>query len=311
MDDIDARLLDVIQVEFPLVSRPFEILGERLSIQPSEAVARTARLKSDGIIREISAIFDSAALGYTSALIAAEVDARQLDEAGKVVAKHPGVSHCYARDNAVNLWFTLTLGPGRELAAEAGALLALPGVVRWMILPASRVFKIGVFFGMTGDHTDNRPPVRRRGTRHDGCLTADDRAVVSVLQQDIPIVEAPFAHLAAEAGISEEELLTRSASLRDRGVMRRYAAVLRHARAGYVVNAMVCWRVDPARIAEVGEKFAGHKAVSHCYERPIFADWPYSVYTMLHCRGDDELRAVLDKLADISGFCGPCCSAQR
>ena len=102
--------------------------------------------------------------------------------------------------------------------------------------------------------------------------------------------------------MTEDELLAHAADFLKTGVMRRFAAVLWHQRAGYRANAMVCWRAEPHGIEAAGAALARHPAVSHCYERPTSADWPYSVYTMIHCRDDHELQRTIAELASRSGL---------
>jgi len=307
-DSTDSRLLGILQREFPLVARPFDAIADALGITAAEVVDRISRLKRESIIRQISAIFDSAALGYVSTLVAFKVDPAALDAVGESVSRHAGVSHCYSRDADYNLWFTLTLPPGSDLQSEVATLAGRDGVHSYLILPATRVYKIGVFLDVAREVPSPRRPAahwRRPSTSHPAAsnsfegrpITDLDRAAVRVLQRDLPIVEQPFAELAHEAGVSETELLDRAASLLESGVMRRYAAVLRHQRAGFLANAMVCWQVESERIDAAGEALAAHPAVSHCYQRPASPDWPYPLYTMVHCRDEAELERTISELA--------------
>ncbi len=294
IDELDSRILDLIQAGFPLVQRPYEAIAEGVGTTPQDVIGRVARLKSDGIVREISAIFQSSALGYQSALVAFRVQEERLDDAGQAVAKHSGVSHCYARDNAYNLWFTLTVPPEADLEAEVAQLAEMEGVEARLALPALSTFKIGVFLPMAGGRPGETP---QRQPAAPAELTDGERAAIRALQTDLPLTENPFADLAADAGMAEQELIDRAISLRDRGIMRRYAAVLRHTRAGYTANAMVCWRIPPERVQEVGEALAASPSVSHCYERPTSPDWPYNVYTMVHARSEEELGGIVASLS--------------
>jgi siroheme decarboxylase len=297
-DEIDARLLSVLQREFPLVGRPFDAVADALGIAPSEVIERVVRLKREGVIRQIGAIFDSAALGYASTLVAFRVAPHKLDIVAEAVSTLDGVSHCYARDAGYNLWFTLTLPPRSDLDAEIATLAALDGVQSHLTLAALRVYKIGVFLDV-----GNSPSPRRwtsysvASNSFEGRLTDLDRAAVRVLQKDLPIVESPFAELAREAGMTGGDLLARARALLESGAMRRYAAVLHHRRAGYRANAMVCWQVEPGRIDQAGEALSSHPAVSHCYQRPASPDWPYPLYTMVHCRDEAELKRTIADLA--------------
>jgi DNA-binding Lrp family transcriptional regulator len=302
-DQTDARLLDLIQGEFPLVSRPFDVLAARLGIAPEDVIERIRRLKSDRVIRQISAIFDSRELGYSSALVAFKVRQEQIDSVGERVSTHSGVSHCYSRDAEYNLWFTITLGPGNDLTREIDELAGIEGVASHMVLPALKIFKIGVFFGLAEEQSDHRSErVQRRDIGEPRPLGETDIAAVRALQKDLPIVDEPFAVLARGAGMTEDDLLAHAADFLKTGIMRRFAAVLRHQRAGYRANAMVCWQAEPDDIEAAGAIFAKHPAVSHCYERPTSADWTYPLYTMIHCRNDHEVERTIAELAASSGL---------
>ncbi|MBI2864508.1 MAG: Lrp/AsnC family transcriptional regulator, partial [Chloroflexi bacterium] len=166
LDETDRRILNLLQSDFPLTGRPFAELGTRLGISETEAVERTKRLKESGIIRQISAIFDSRALGYESTLAAMQVPADRLDEVAAMVSEEAGVSHNYARNHPYNLWFTLTVPPGVDPQQALSAVAARVGVDKCLHLPALRVFKIGVRLDMEGDRgqgTGDR--VRRAGDR--------------------------------------------------------------------------------------------------------------------------------------------------
>ncbi|MCE5197622.1 MAG: Lrp/AsnC family transcriptional regulator [Armatimonadota bacterium] len=301
IDTIDARLLELIQRDFPLAHRPFDEIAARLSISSIDAISRTSRLKSQGIIRQISAIFNSSALGYSSVLVAFRVGDGYLENVAAAVCANPGVSHCYSRSDDFNLWFTLTLSPESDLGREIAGLASLDGVQSHMILPALKVYKIGLFLKLTDDAIGPVSWTITQPTRHE--LTNLDRAVVLALQQDIPIIEEPFARIADHAGLQEDIVFQRANAYKADGTMRRFAAVLRHGQAGYKANAMVCWQVDSEKIDEVGEQFAQNPHVSHCYERAQYPNWPYSLYTMVHCLDDQELDQIIYKLAEICGGC--------
>lgn len=299
-DQTDARLLDILQREFPLVERPFEAIAGTLGITPNEVIQRVTRLKQEGVIRQIGAIFDSAALGYVSALVALRVDSDKLDSVAERVCDHEGVSHCYSRDAGYNLWFTLTLPPGSRLEDEIAGLVALDGVQSHLYLPAIKTYKIGVLLDVGGSASSRGRISHRVASSFEA--NDLDRAAIRALQKDLPLVESPFAELAHEAGISERELLRRAEALIESGIMRRYAAVLYHRRVGYLANAMVCWQVEECRIDEAGATLASHPAVSHCYHRPASPDWPYPLYTMVHCRTEAELERTVSELAASAGL---------
>lgn len=279
LDAIDRRLLNRMQKDFPLASRPFTVIGQQLGISEKDALERTRRLKEAGIIRQISAIFDSRSLGYSSTLVAMNIADGQIDESAGRISEHQGVSHNYRRDHNYNLWFTLTLPPGNDLEAEVSTLSQRAGARKTRILPALRLFKIGVELDLeqganAAEQKRMREPKRPFAER--------DFAYVRVLQQDLPLDAAPFQGWAASLDLSEDELFTRAQEFIDSGVMRRFAAVLRHKKVGFLANGMVCWRIPEERLPDVGYQLASYPQVSHCIQRAVYPDWPYGVYCMVH-----------------------------
>jgi siroheme synthase-like protein len=124
---------------------------------------------------------------------------------------------------------------------------------------------------------------------------------VVALQEPLPLVPEPFAGAAVRAGLDVGALLDTAEALRRRGVMRRFAAVLHHRQAGYAANVMGVWAVAAERLDAVAALMAACPAVSHCYERPAFPDWPYRLFTMIHGRSREECLATLDALAGATG----------
>src|SRR5438128_3423925 len=122
LENLDRELLNAVQWDFPLEPRPFAALGERLGLDEPAVRARVARVKELGVLRQLSAIFDTRALGYGSALVAAKIDSERVDDAAAVISAHPGVSHNYKRNHAYNLWYTIAVPPGDDLASHVDAL---------------------------------------------------------------------------------------------------------------------------------------------------------------------------------------------
>lgn len=280
LDPVDRRLLTLIQKTFPLETHPFATVADWLQISEAQALDQTRRLREAGIIRQIGAIFDSRALGYKSTLVAMEIDPERIDRSAAVISNHPGVSHNYRREYSYNLWFTLTLPPGGDLAGEVADLAHKAGARRTHMLPAERIFKIGVTLDLEGgaNSAEARPPT----IEPHGGLAEADFAYVRVLQQDLPLERRPFAGWARSLGVSEDELFRRARGYEESGIMRRFAAVLRHNKAGFVANGMICWRIPEEQITELANRISGYQQVSHCVQRMVYPDWPYSVLTMVH-----------------------------
>ena len=123
----------------------------------------------------------------------------------------------------------------------------------------------------------------------------DDRdiAVIRALQGPMEVADRPYDAAASEAGMSTEALLDHLRGMVDRMLLRRVAAILFHRRAGFSANGMGVWKVPEEEILETGTRMAAVRGISHCYERPTYADWPYSVFTMAHGRSKEECDAIL------------------
>lgn len=146
MDDIDRKILNILQSRFPVVSEPFEAVGEELGISGDEVLKRVRHLKERGIIRRIGAVFDARALGYASTLCAAKVPGEKLKSFVTVVNRCPGVTHNYRRSHEYNVWFTLIAPDRKELEKTLEGIRRDTGVEDVMSLEAVRTFKINATF---------------------------------------------------------------------------------------------------------------------------------------------------------------------
>lgn len=128
-----------------------------------------------------------------------------------------------------------------------------------------------------------------------------ERAIIRKLQEELPLVPQPYKFIAAELGISEEELLNKIKKLRDRKMLRRIGAILHHRTVGFKANAMVVWSVPIDRIRDVANIMISFPEVSHCYERKTMSNWPYNIYTMIHSKSFDKCEDLILHIAQTSG----------
>ena len=302
LDETDKRLMNLLQSRFPLAAEPFAPIAEQAELSVDEALERTQRLLDGRIIREITPIFDTRALGYESMLVAAKVDAEHPHRAAKIINSHPGVSHNYLRTHEFNLWFTIATPPDSELGLQGTleVLQRLTGAESIRQLPTLKLFKINMNLEMEKG-TDALAAIAEAATPRE--LEAQpyddfDIAVIRALQGPMKAVERPYDEAAAEVGVDVERLLAHLEGMVERKILRRVAAILYHRRAGFSANGMGVWKVPEDRILEVGSRMASVRGISHCYERPTYADWPYSVFTMAHGRSKEECDAILQSIAD-------------
>jgi siroheme decarboxylase len=306
LDDADRRVLNLMQSRFVLEPRPYAAVAREAELTEAEVLARVQRLLDERIIRQVTPIYDTRAFGYGSMLVAAKVDPENPWRPAKVINSHPGVSHNYLRNHEFNMWFTLAVEEDSKLGLQGtlDLLQELTGAESIRQLPTLKLFKIRMDLEMEGG-TDKlatagvaEDPVELDKQPYDEL----DVAVVRATQGDLPVVPEPYAAAAAELGMTVEALLEHLAGMKERGLLRRVAAILFHRRAGFSANGMGVWKVPAERILEVGPRMASFRGISHCYQRPTYEDWPYSVFTMAHGRSKEECDAVLDAVAAETGI---------
>jgi DNA-binding Lrp family transcriptional regulator len=305
LDELDKKLLNLMQGKFPLEPRPYEAVARLAEVSEHEVMRRVQHLIDERIIRQVTPIFDTRALGYSSMLVAAKVDPENPHRAAKVINAHPGVSHNYLRNHDFNLWFTIATEPDSKLGL-AGTLEALAeeaGATSVRELPTLKMFKIRMDLEMEGDTealasaAEAVEPAEMDPQPYDDF----DIAVIRALQGDMPVVPEPYKAAADELGIDQGKLLDHLDGMRERKLLRRVAAILFHRRAGFSANGMGVWKVPDGEELDYGKRMAAYRGISHCYQRPTYADWPYSVFTMAHGRSKEECDAILDAIAADTG----------
>jgi DNA-binding Lrp family transcriptional regulator len=306
LDDTDRRLLNLMQGSFPVARRPYQHVAGQLELPEEAVMARVQELIDERIIRQVTPIFDTRALGYSSMLVAAKVDPENPWRAASIINEHPGVSHNYLRNHEFNIWFTIATEPDSPLGLEGtlDVLSRIAGAESIRQLPTLKLFKIRMDLEMEGDTgalaraVEAAPPVETAPQPYDEL----DMAVIRATQGDLPVVPEPFAPAAQELGMEQEQLLAKLEEMQERGLLRRVAAILFHRRAGFSANGMGVWTVPDERIMELGPRMAAFRGISHCYERPTYADWPYSIFTMAHGRSKEECDAILASIAADTGI---------
>jgi DNA-binding Lrp family transcriptional regulator len=291
IDQRDRELLGALQGDLPFVSTPFAFVGQQIDMSEKEVIKRAERMRRDGLIRHIAFQFDSRALGYRSCLVAARVSPDRIDDAASIVNAHPGVTQNYRRNNDFNLWFTIACSPlskiGLEKTIEILGHAADCDIVR--PLPTLKLFKSSSADGSElyseEAHAEYTP------------LTPVEIEAVRLLQRDLPLQPRPFEALSRTGNVSPEDLLSVARALHKRGQIRKLTAIATPRKSGFVASTLGVWVVPSERAEELGTQFAQHRAVSHCFLRPTYDDWPYNLYTTVHARSVDECESVIHDLA--------------
>jgi len=308
LDEDDRRLMNMLQSRFALEPEPYGLIAGEAGLDLDEVKARTQRLLDERIIREITPIFDTRALGYSSMLVAAKVDSENPQRAARIINSHPGVSHNYLRTHEFNLWFTIATPPdsGLGLDGTIDVLQRLTGAESIRQLPTLVLFKINMNLEMErgtealAAEVDAAPPRELERQPYDEL----DVAVIRALQGPMRVVDRPYDDAAKQTGMTTQDFLDHLRGMVDRRLLRRVAAILYHRRAGFSANGMGVWRVPSDRVVDTGRRMAAVRGISHCYQRPTYPDWPYSVFTMAHGRSKQECDAILDRIADEHGLHG-------
>jgi DNA-binding Lrp family transcriptional regulator len=305
LDERDQRLLNTIQTAFPLDSRPFLALAAHLDETEDAVMRRYQRLKDERVIRQVSAIFDTRKLGYRSSLVATSVPETHVQQAADMISAHPGVSHNYRRDHEFNIWWTIAVPPHIDLQTHVNALHRMTAAISTRVLPTLKLYKIGVDL----DVSDTRPmdaqttlPTYRGAEHATTGLTTTDIDFIRVLQDDLAVIPEPFAHMAEKIGTTEQAVIAAAEQFIADERMRRFAAVLHHRRAGFGANAMSVWQVPPDDIDPYGYKLAGYAAVSHCYRRPTYPDWPYALFGMIHGTSKERVEEAVAAIRRETGL---------
>jgi DNA-binding Lrp family transcriptional regulator len=320
IDAMDGKLLDAVQAGIPLVERPYRVLGEGLGLSEGDVIERIAKLKADSVIRNIGAIFDTSRLGYRSSLVGFQLREERIDQAAAVINAHPGVSHNYLRSyvfsgnyrpeacGSYNVWFTLAVPPESQLGLDGSmaALVRETGAEAARLFPSLRIFKIGVRLDMDAEATGVRKEegsffTGNGGTAENG-LSPTERRIVQVLQYDLALVEEPFRDVARQCGLEVEAVLAGAQKFLQRKIMRRFAAILNHRKAGYTGNVMAAWPVPEEKVEAVGLQMAQFRAVSHCYQRPAYPEWPFTLFTMVHQKSREACEETVAAISRETGI---------
>jgi DNA-binding Lrp family transcriptional regulator len=148
VDKLDTEIINLMQVDFPLNSRPYLTLAQKLGISENKVICRIRDLKEMGYIRKLSCIFDSSKLGYISTLCAVKVPEESIEEVSSIINSYEGVTHNYIRNHSYNMWFTMIAASEKELNKHIEEIKYRIQISQFLNLNAIRLFKIKVNFRM-------------------------------------------------------------------------------------------------------------------------------------------------------------------
>lgn len=311
MTEVESALLHALQRGLPLESRPFAVLARSCGADESSALALLERLRAEGTLRRLGAVYDARRLGWKSALCAVRAG-EALERLAAIAAAEPGVTHCYARRplNAhgaspyPELWFTFA-APAERFDAGLAALREKMAPANIYALPATRRFKIDVVFDLRTRRRDEStaPGVARAADDFAPvALTAEEWRLIRATQGDLEIRSDFFAAVAEKIGSTESAVLEKLCAWKASGVLRRLGAILRHRELGFKANGMCCWNPPENQVMEAGRKLASFPEVTHCYERPWTEIFPFRLYAMIHTPSFEETEKLFQTLSARAGL---------
>ena len=315
MNDLNQKLLAIIQDGFPLVERPYKALAEMLNCDSkkdaSEKCANLAvseqkvfdeveKMRTSGVIRRIGGVYDSKKLGFISRLCAGKVPASGNDFSAEhhaqtpmekftaVVNDEPAITHNYIRSHEYNVWFTVIVENESAIQTVVDRVCSETDLHDVHVLTATKKYKINTVMGKGAGAPSKNVFASAVRQSPENALTEADRTRIHITCDDIPHSLTPFK----DWGVSCDELREDLAAKR----MRRFGAILRHQDAGFPCNAMVCFMLDEGTLANsesAGSLLAKKHYVSHCYERSSFENFPYNLYAMMHAQTPEELNGYI------------------
>lgn len=298
----DRFLLEELQSNFPLSSRPYSEIAKKLRLSERVVMNRLKNLMRKKIIRYIGGIFDTKRLGVESTLVAMSVPERRLEKVARIINAYPQISHNYLRDSRFNLWFTLSAPDKSKLENLLSDIRAKTGINQILNLSTVRVFKIDARFNLKSDRKPQIGNINYENKRPESKNLKVDKKLIIALNKPLGITARPFLPMAKKLKMPEERLLFLLNAYKKNGLLRRFGAILDHQKIGFKVNGLVAWRVPLNRINGVARIFRRFPQISHCYQRKVYPAWPYNLYTMLHCRDKNPCLALVKSIALKSGI---------
>ena len=299
LGELEFKLLNDFQRDFPLVARPFAELARRLLMDEATVIAVLQSMRKRGLVSRVGAVFRPNVVG-ASALAALAVPAERLVEVAAQVSALAAVNHNYEREHRFNLWFVVTASSVQHLHAilhdieatcECGPVLALPLLEQFHI-------DLGFALAPAASHHFHAG-AQNAGDVAAIALSEAERSLMAVLQNGLPLLSQPFAAL----GCSEVEAIATLSRWTEAGVIKRFGVVVRHHELGFTANAMVVWDVPDAVVSQVGRRIAESGRVSLCYRRPRqLPHWPYNLFCMIHGKDRAEVEQRIAMLVQNCGL---------
>lgn len=291
---LDLALLNEWQRDFPLTSKPFEVIAAQHGCSGTLVQERYRHLMQSGALGRIGGIFGVGA-GGSAMLCALSVPPERLDQVAEQVNLFECVNHNYARDHQWNLWFVVTAPSVAERDACVSDIEAVTHL-RALRLPMRRAFRIDLGFDL---HTGHCQTVRSGRCQP---IERSDHALAAAIEAGLPLTDRPFARWAEQADCTEAKVLHKIQHWLNSGALRRFGAIVRHHELGVSANAMTVFNVPEDLFVEYGQALARQPGVTLCYARQRDEGWPYNLYCMVHGRTEADTRAHIENARQATGL---------
>jgi DNA-binding Lrp family transcriptional regulator len=304
IDDVDARLIDGYQSDFPVERRPFGRVADELDTTEDDALERVRTLRDEGIFRRFGAVLNPPVIG-SSTLAAVKAPEDRLEEVASVIDGYRQVNHNYRRAHEWNLWFVVTAGsqPRRdEILAEIEERTRCP----ILIVPMLTDYYIDLEFPVVNEDRFARESLgetdvtaTRMSESARGDLDTLEVEILLTIQDGFPLTATPYADIASEIGVDVDAVIDTIVSLRNDGCIKRIGCIVNHVVTGFDNNCMVVWDVPTEQLDDRGVAVGRLPYVTLCYHRPRRPqqDWPYNLFTMIHGRDSAAVDEKIDDLA--------------
>lgn len=301
--NLEFRLLNDYQHDFPLVAAPFATMAAALGVSETDVLDTLARLQERGTVSRVGAVFRPRSIG-ASTLAALAVPEGELERVAQMVSAYPEVNHNYQREHHYNLWFVVAAPDELALQRVLREIEERSGC-RVLYLPLVEDYHIDLGFDLTGARGKRalHAEAHAGGAPRTYTPAPDERRLIAAIQSGLPLVARPFAVVGAQAGLSEAEALAALQKLLDCGVIRRMGVVVRHHELGYRANAMVVWDIPDEEVSSVGNCLGGIEYVTLCYRRPRrLPAWRYNLFCMIHGHDRAEVLARVEAMRENCGL---------
>lgn len=290
---VELSLIDRWQRNFPLVERPFAVVGRSAGLDESATIATFNRLRADGVISRIGAVVKPHSVG-ASTLAAMQVPPEQLERVAAIVSGEPLVTHNYERTHALNLWFVIAGGATAEAMASTIKRIEERTGLSVLDLPLLEAYHLDLGFPLGGEGAGQRENIESSGEYRPDPL---DRNILAAIEDGLPLVERPYRAVAEHLGRDQQAVIDRLEQLTASGIVTRFGCVVRHRALGYSANAMAVWDIPDNNVGTVAAIFARSPNVTLCYRRPRRRPaWPYNLFCMVHARSRRDAFAAIDEL---------------